>query len=134
MRGVLAVLGGFAAWSILWLAANGTLSAMLPDLFAEDGSTRHAGLLACVLGVAVVCSLLGGFVTAALAPQRPGIHVWVLALIQLAVGIAVQAGYWSVLPLWYNLLFLGLLVPMHVAGGHLQQRRRAGVGRAALSN
>ena len=91
-------------------------------MFPGHGTTDSGGILACVLAVSVVCSLLAGYVTATTAKRTPMQKVWILALIQMLIGIAVQASYWSVIPLWYNLLFLALLVPMHVAGGHLRLR------------
>lgn len=122
LRSISSVIAGFATWSLLWIASNGALAAALPDLFREDGTTESSGILACVLVVSVVCSLLAGYVTATTAKNSPMQKVWILALIQMAIGIAVQASYWSVIPLWYNLLFLALLVPMHVAGGNLRLR------------
>ncbi|HEY5646107.1 MAG TPA: hypothetical protein VIS76_09210 [Pseudomonadales bacterium] len=32
------------------------------------------------------------------------------------VGVAVQSGFWETLPLWWNLTFLAMLLPMCVIG------------------
>ena len=47
-------------------------------------------------------------------------HVWVLALIQLGIGIFVQSGVWDQMPLWYHLPFLALLLPANVYGAWLR--------------
>lgn len=125
-RNIAAVLAGFAAWSALWLASNGALLAALPDFFQEDGTTTNAGILTCVLGVSVLCSLLGGYVTAWVAKRNPKRLVWILAVIQLAIGIVVQVSYGEAIPLWYDILFIALLVPMHLAGGRLRWRGEGG--------
>ena len=46
--------------------------------------------------------------------------VWILAFVQLAIGIAVEASYWELMPVWYHLLFLALLIPATVYGGRLK--------------
>ena len=80
IRNILAVIAGFSAWTVLWFVSNGALFAALPDLFQADGTTSHNGILGCVLGVSLVCSVLGGYVTALVAVDRPLRPVWTLAL------------------------------------------------------
>ena len=56
------------------------------------------------------------------AKRKQVAHGVALGLALLAVGIAVQAGYWDVLPIWYHLIFLALLLPMAALGGRLAVR------------
>lgn len=121
-RSILSILAGVLVWGLLWAASNGVLVASLPDLFRDDGTTDNAAILLCVLAVSVVCSVLAGYLTASLAPGRRWRHVVILAVIQLAIGVGVQLPYWTSLPLWYNLVFLALVVPGHLAGGKLRLR------------
>jgi hypothetical protein len=120
MRAALAVFVGFAVWSILWVGGNQALAAALPEHFAEDGSTAHAGLLVGILGMSVLWSVLSGWLTAsvgrATGPRLP----LILGVVLLAVGLAVQIGYWDVMPVWYHLAFLALLVPGCLVGGRLR--------------
>ena len=43
----------------------------------------------------------------------------VLAAILLAVGLYAEISYWTMLPVWYHLIFLVLLPPATIAGGRL---------------
>jgi hypothetical protein len=46
-----------------------------------------------------------------------------LGLILLGVGMFVQAQYWYLMPLWYHLAFLLLLVPACMIGSRLRRAR-----------
>jgi hypothetical protein len=123
MKSFLAVLAGFVAWTVLFLGANQGVAATLADRFAADGSTSDPTALLLVLLASVAASFVGGWVTAALAPRARLQHGLVLGGINLLVGIGVQAGYWSTIPLWYHLAFLGLLVPVIALGAWVRARR-----------
>ena len=56
-----------------------------------------------------------------IAREGKGGPLWT-GILLLATGIAVQLQYWSLLPIWYHLVFLVLLVPSTVAGGSLRPR------------
>jgi hypothetical protein len=117
------VLAGFVVWTVLYLGSNQGVAAAFADRFAEDGSTQDPAALLLVLLASAVASFAGGWVTAAVAPRARLQHGLVLAGINLLVGIAVQAGYWSVLPLWFHTAFLGLLVPVIALGAWVRARR-----------
>jgi hypothetical protein len=51
--------------------------------------------------------------------------VWGLAVLQLLLGIGIEASAWSMTPVWYHVVFLALLVPATVYGGRLRVRRRS---------
>ncbi len=123
MRTGLAVVVGFVVWTLIYLGSNQLVLATLSDRFAEDGSTRDPLALSIVLVASVVASLVAGWTTAAVGRERGMTAVWILALINLAVGILVQSQYWTTIPLWYHLSFLALLVPMIVLGGRLRSAR-----------
>ena len=121
-----AVLAGVVTWSVVWLAANATAVALVPQAFGEDGTTSSTGILVLFLVLSVLASILAGWVTAAVA-RRPYLGpTLVLGGIQLAIGIGVQMQYWDAMPLWYHLPFLALLVPGNVAGGWIRSLRDAG--------
>lgn len=125
MRSFLAVLAGFVLWSVLWLGGDRLTRALFPAAFPADfpatPMTATAALLA-VVALSVVCSYAAGWLTGRFAGARARTAVLVLALLLLAVGIAVQAQVWTALPLWYQLAFLGLLVPVTWLGGRRPQR------------
>lgn len=128
-RVFLAVLAGAAVWSVLWVAGTGAAQAALPEIARPDEPLTHAGLLVGYLVYSVALSLLAGYVTAAVAGARPMPAVWALALLQLALGVGFEVSYWELLPAWYHLVFLALLVPATVAGGRLRTRS----GRVAMA-
>lgn len=121
-RLILAVLAGTVLWGVLWNLGTLGGQALLPALMAPEQPVTHAGVLVGLIVYSVVLSILAGWVTAALAGARPMPAVWVLAALQLAIGIAVEVAYWRLMPAWYHLIFLVLVVPATVWGG----RRRAG--------
>lgn len=117
MKFALAVLAAFAAWSVLWVGGNALLVKFFPDSFREDKTTESAGMLVGLLALSVVYSLLSGYLAARIGGGLGPVYAH--AGLTLAVGIAVQASYWNKLPLWYHLLFLGLLAPAILLGGRL---------------
>ena len=50
----------------------------------------------------------------------------VLGLLLLVVGVGVQAAMWNLMPLWYHLPFLALLLPATLAGAALARRGKMG--------
>lgn len=126
LRNVGAAVAGFVVWSVLWLVAGQVAHAMAPDAFAEDGSTRHTGVLLAFLGASVVCSLAAGRTVKVVARRSRLLTGLALGVILLAVGVAVQVQVWDAIPLWYHLSFLALLVPMTAAGAASRARKSTG--------
>lgn len=122
MRSFLAVLAGFVLWPALWLPFNLAMAAFFPSHYGEDGSLFHPGLLTGILVASVVFSIAAGWLTAALAPRKPMAHAAVLAGINLAIGLFVQISAWSLMPAWYHIPFLALVVPGILAGARLRAR------------
>lgn len=124
MRSLLAALAGVVLWGALWAGTGAGLAAAMPGSFDADGYTQSAGILLLMLAISVLLSLLAGYVCAAIAHANPMRVVQVLAAIQLAIGIAVQASVWDRMPLWFHVPFLALVIPAHLAGGRLRIGRR----------
>lgn len=122
-RSILAVLAGFATWSILWVVSNMTIAGAFPDAFKDDGTTESVGLLVLLLCDSAAFSFLSGWLTGVVAKRREMSHGVALGVALLAVGIAVQIGYWDVMPLWYHLGFLALLLPLATLGGKVRQKK-----------
>lgn len=116
MRVVVAVIGGFVAWSVLWLVAGVILRAVAADAINEDGTTDSAGVLSALIVASVICSLASGWIAGLVARAGRFAASAVLGVVLLAVGILVQLQMWDALPLWYHLLFLVLLVPATMGG------------------
>jgi len=131
VRALLAVVAGVILWGGLWTGVHAALAAALPDSFDADGLTQSAGLLLVFLAVSVGLSALAGYVAAWIAKRGPMRVVAILAGIQLVIGIGVQASAWELLPVWYHVPFLLMVVPAHLLGGWLRVGRG---GAVAASN
>ena len=123
---VLAVIAGYAAWTIIWLVGGLALLTAFPDALPSDkgqpiGSTPY---LASALLLSVVCSLAAGAVCR-LAGSRWLIGSVVLAALLLLTGIGVQLGSWELMPVWYHAAFLALLVPVTLGGARLTRPQSA---------
>ena len=123
-RSILAVLAGFAVWTVLWLGSNAALAAAFPAAYNPDGATESAGILLALLALSVGFSVVAGYRGATLAREKPRPYALALGVLLLVVGIGVQLQYWAVMPLWYHVLFLVLLVPGVLMGA------RARLGKA----
>ena len=126
LRSTLAVIAGFVLWTVLWLAANAVMTAAMPDSFNEDGISDDNAIMIVSILLSVVFSVLGGYTTAMVAKVNEMKPVVILAVLELVVGIIVEISYWDVIPVWYHVTFLVLLVPSIVFGGRMALKRKQG--------
>ncbi len=118
VRMIIGVIVGYAVWTAIWLTVNATVFAEAGEVIAAGDAVTETGPLLGVLALSIACSLAGGGVAAAIAGGESARGaVLVTALLLLATGIFVQAGIWSLMPVWYHLIFLALLVPVTLLGG-----------------
>ncbi|CAN5725111.1 hypothetical protein BH20VER1_BH20VER1_25650 [soil metagenome] len=120
IRNILAVIAGNVAWTVLWLSYNALLKSF-GALPADSAAplTRTPPLLMLLVG-SVVFSVVAGFLTAAIATGQTYWPVLVLCAVQLAMGLFFQLQFWQLMPLWYHLPFLLLLVPATLLGAWLR--------------
>ena len=120
-RAIGAVLAGAAFWAVLWIGGNAGMQAALPDLISPDRPLTHLGVLWTFIIYSAVLSVLAGFLTATVRGRPAMGAVWSLALLQLALGVFFEVSYWSLMPVWYHIVFLALLVPAVVWGGKIRE-------------
>ena len=132
-RSIGAVVAGYAAWTVIWLAANVTITNAWGGSFDERGGTSDAGVLLLILAISVLASLVSGRVAAVAASRSPLGHALVLGILLLATGVGVQASAWDLLPVWFHLPFLALIVPANLLAAMRWTRRPAGDAGVALS-
>jgi hypothetical protein len=125
MRTILAAVIGFVLWTVLWLGSNALLPVLTPSSFREDGSTDSTLLIAIILLLSLLFSLIAGATAARVARGSATAALWTLGIALLAVGIFVQLQFWALFPLWYNLLFLILLIPGVFAGARFVRTANA---------
>jgi hypothetical protein len=123
MKSVIAVVAGLALWTVLWLGGNQGLIAMKPEV-ASGVPITGTGVLAFLIVFSGVLSVLSGMLAGKLAPRSPVAHAGALAAVLFAIGVAVQASAWALFPVWYHVVFLGLIVPATLYGGTMAARRR----------
>ncbi len=124
IRSILSIIIPVVTWGVLSVSANFAIYAMMPARFDENMIPNDPITLLIFLLLCTVLCILAGFLCAMIARSNPMKHVWILAAIQLAIGIMVQIGVWDQLPLWYHLLFLAQVMPMHLVGGKLRNTKR----------
>ncbi|MEO8067241.1 MAG: hypothetical protein ABI599_06075 [Flavobacteriales bacterium] len=115
-----AVLAGFLTAAVLSTAMDAVLHAT--GVFPE-GPDMSNGLYALATTYRVLFQVLGGYLTARLAPARPMKHVWILAGIgQVLSLLGIIA--WSVVggPLWYPLALVATAIPSVWLGGYSFKR------------
>ena len=118
-RSIVAVFAGFVAVVVLSLATDQVLHVL--DVYPPWGEPMYdTGLNALALTYRIIYTLLGGFVTARLAPRAPMRHVMVLALIGLAAGKAgaiVAITQADLGPSWYPIALAVTAYPVTWLGG-----------------
>ncbi len=119
IRNVLAVIAGYAAWTAVFFASAAGIRSAMPEVHDDAGFTSNTTALVLYLVGSFAASLLAGFIAARTAQSTKLRWVWITALALLATGVPVQLSPWDQLPLWYNLVFLVLLVPLTLAGGRV---------------
>ena len=122
-RAIGGVVAAFVLWTVLWLGFNAAARAALPEILDPERPITHAGMLTVFIVYSAVISIVAGYVCAAVRKESPMRTVWVFAIIQLVVGIGFEVSYWAMMPVWYHLGFLALLVPATVWGGMLKAGR-----------
>jgi hypothetical protein len=122
-RAILGVLAGAVLWAVLWVGGTQAAQAAFPSVLAVGTPVSSTAALVGLIVFSAALSVLAGYVTASVAARDPMPAVWTLAVLQLAIGIGVEASAWSLTPVWYHLVFLALIVPATVVGGRLRVRR-----------
>ncbi len=122
VRIILGIIVGFCVWTAIFIGGEEVLRAIVPGVVAPVDVTYFdsVGVLLGYLVRSMIASILAGL-TAVLVASENSKTPLILGIILLAVGIMVQIGAWNVLPVWYHLVFLALLVPMTILGGKLKK-------------
>jgi hypothetical protein len=131
LRSAGAVVGGIATVAIL--SSVGDAICHATGIYPAEGGAMTGGLYLVATAYRCAFQVLGGYVTARLAPHRPARHVAVLAFIgfmlaSLGVVAAWKAGS-SLGPLWYPLALVACSVPTVLAGGFIRARQQRTVAR-----
>jgi hypothetical protein len=122
MRATLAIIAGYVVWTVLWLLGNfmlRTVGALPKDTLTRVDSTGALGIL---IGISILCSIVAGAIATVIARGSSNYPPLILALLLLLTGVAVQWSVFQLMPIWYHVTFLALLIPLVVVGARLVKR------------
>ncbi len=117
-----AVVVGVVVWGLLWTFGT---QAMAPDL-VSGAPIEGTGLLLGFVIYSGVLSVATGWLTTLIVGANPMPAVWALGGVNFLIGVFVQSSAWSLFPIWYHVLFLGLVIPATLLGGRMGARGRVG--------
>ena len=127
---VLGVIAGFFSWLIVWFGSEKILSAISPEGFgahqrAFEAAVKNGGqftaatsLLLTHIVLGSIVSVMSGFLAALIAGGNTRAPLAVGFLL-LALGVVKVVMSWSYVPIWYQVIFTALLIPMTIMGGKL---------------
>ena len=121
LRAVIGIIVGYTLWTAIWLGGNAVIFSDIADSIRRGEPTTRPGPYVGVLVLSVVCSLAAGASAGAIAGRRAPVT---LASLLLLTGVGVQIGAWNMMPTWYHLSFLALLMPVTLLGGIIGRRAR----------
>ena len=127
---VLGVIAGFFSWLIVWFGSEKILSTIWPEGFgahqrAFEAAVKNGGpftaatsLLLTHIVLGSIVSVMSGFLAALIAGGNTRAPLAVGFLL-LALGVVKVVMSWSYVPIWYQVIFTALLIPMTIMGGKL---------------
>lgn len=120
LRSIAAVLAGFAVVAVLSIATDAVLEhSVLPAMNTAEASPP---LLALALAYRVLFGVVGGYVTARLAPTRPVLHAIVLGAIGTVLGAIGVSVMWRLGNHWYPIALAVLAIPQSWVGARLAKQ------------
>lgn len=125
IRSLSSVLAGYIFWSALWVGLNTVLPALFPGTLIENEPIFNIEILAVMLLWSAIDSVLSGFITAKVMEKHALLHGGILGALLLITGVFVQYQYRELMPLWYHLSFLVLLVPGTLVGALIGSKKTA---------
>ena len=129
---VLGVIAGFVAWSIIWVGSDPVLAMAWPsyakhqaeaELALANGDSYAADTTIMIvrLAISIAASLMSAFLAVVIAGENRRTPI-ALGILLLIVGIGFQVGLlWKIMPIWFHVIFLALLLPMSIVGGKLKK-------------
>jgi peptidoglycan/LPS O-acetylase OafA/YrhL len=120
-RSVGAVVAGFVATAVLSLGTDVVMHAT--GVFPPWGEPMSDGLFVWATVYRVAFTVLGGLITARLAPRQPMAHVFVLGAVGIVAASAGVLATWNqgpeFGPKWYPIMLVVTALPCVWAGGVL---------------
>lgn len=129
LRIVLGVIAGFFVWLIVWVVSEKIISAVWPafgvhqrafeDAIKNGGQFRgETPMLLTHIVVGSILAVMAGSLAALAAGENARAPLFV-GILLLAMGIAKAVMSWQYVPIWYQIIFTAILLPMAILGGKL---------------
>ena len=121
-RSIWAVVAGFLAVVILSIATDAVLHAL--GMFPALGQRMSNNLLALATFYRTLYAVLGSYITARVAPNRPMAHALIGGLLGMVIGGVGAAVTWSrteLGPHWYPLVLVAEALPCAWIGGKIRE-------------
>ena len=110
LAGLLAI---FAITTVTDIAMHAT------GIFPPWGQPMSGALFLVALAYRIVYGVLGCYIAARLAPDRPMRHVLALGVVGVVLSTAGAVAMWAAGPAWYSLAVIGISMPCAWVGGRL---------------
>lgn len=123
LRAVLAILAGFAVMGVTAVGSDMALGRIMRNEFGPGGDVKSVSVLAAILAYTLVACALGGYVTAAIAKDRPIQCAAMLAMLIAVMTIGNLVTMPGSTPLWWKILGGALSGPSAFFGGWIRARR-----------
>jgi len=129
LRIVLGVIAGFVSWLMVWVGSEKILSAIWPafgvhqrafeEAIKNGGQfTADTTMLLTHIVLSSIVSVMAGSLNEVIAGENSRAPL-VLGFMLLALGILKAVMSWPYVPIWYHIIFTGILLPMAIMGGKL---------------
>jgi hypothetical protein len=128
-RSALALIAGLLVGVVLSLGTDQILHVL--NVYPPWGQTMSDGLFLLATAYRIVYTVLGSYVAARLAPDRPMQHALILGVIGLVVSIAGAVATWNteppIGPHWYALAIAAISIPCAWLGGKIYELQNRGM-------
>jgi hypothetical protein len=119
-----AVVAGFFTVALFSIGTDVALESIGVFPPPEEGGVFVTWMLLLAFIYRTIYTVLGGYVTASLAPQNPIKHVVILGVIGTAVGTLGAIVAWDLSSHWYPIALVVAALPSTWLGGKLATRRK----------
>ena len=117
LRQIGAVLAGLLAIFAITTVTDIVLHAT--GIFPPWGQPMSSALFLVALAYRIVYGVLGCYIAARLAPDRPMRHAVALGVVGVVLSTAGAVAMWEAGPAWYSLAVIGIALPCAWVGGKL---------------
>jgi hypothetical protein len=117
LRQIGAVLAGLLAIFAITTVTDIVLHAT--GIFPPWGQPMSSALFLVALAYRIVYGVLGCYIAARLAPDRPMRHALALGVVGVVLSTAGAVAMWEAGPAWYSLAVIGISMPCAWVGGKL---------------